>query len=69
MDPLVHSGRVNSRDCPVPGCPGKREARVEVTFSDGRKRVITGCDHHIDLWYRALRDNEPERAAVRRCIP
>lgn len=66
MDTLTHSGRVNTRDCPTPNCPGKREARIVVTFKDGRQRVITGCDHHVELWFRAFRGNDPP---VRRCIP
>lgn len=48
------------------GCAGKREARIEVTFKDGRKRVITGCDYHVELWLHAMRGNDPP---VRRCIP
>lgn len=48
-DILEHSGRVNSRDCPVIACNGKRDTRIQIDFPDGRRRVVTGCERHISI--------------------
>ena len=46
---LVHSGRVNFRDCPVLACSGGRDVRAQVDFPSGQRRVVTGCERHISL--------------------
>ena len=46
---LVHSGRVNFRDCPVLACSGRRDVRAQVDFPSGQRRVVTGCEQHISL--------------------
>lgn len=79
MEPLEHSGRVNSIDCPVLGCSGLRDVRIEVRWrNDGDQRVVTGCERHIMLLaaralarMRAMRGDPPLAARdepVHRCI-